>query len=417
MKEYDDQVNQYIYKYEGRWMIGSEIGSDLCHAFSRDPSTIVQDFETSEWFFVDGEEWVPDFGRIIFQTDETEDAYDALHFTRSIEFIPVNQSYIPLRHNVRILNLPYFKSPFFYYLFYVCMYMWLFQVPLPSVGLGTGGLDPSSAKETITKALMIGYRTLDLAREYGNEEIVSNIFSEFAEIEGFPNREEVFLITKVWPTDLGFVPTSDAVSASLEALSTPYIDLVLLHWPSCIATVEWMHCEDVVDPEGTWQESWRALEKAFAEGRVQSIGVSNFNVELLEELADMASVMPHLVQNHGELGRTDEAVRHWCHEHHVIYMPYATIRNLKSSTVAHALESLSKAKGVSQQVISLKFFLQTNAAVIPRSTSPDHLLENLQLGAIANWTLNSKEMALLEWPEKLMHHIRTHVDEEETPTN
>jgi len=105
---------------------------------------------------------------------------------------------------------------------------------------------------------------LDLAREYGNEGTVGDILVETAQLEDGPSREEVFLISKVWPTELGFIPTLDAIDASLNLLKTPYIDMYLLHWPSCNHEVEWMHCGDTVDPDGTWQESWRALEKVGA---------------------------------------------------------------------------------------------------------------------------------------------------------
>jgi diketogulonate reductase-like aldo/keto reductase len=119
------------------------------------------------------------------------------------------------------------------------------------------------------------------------------------------DRREVFLQSKVWPTQLGFGPTSRAIAASLQQLGTAYIDQYMLHWPRygarqggvqchpvfttscafrCDPAVEWMHCWDSEDPAGTWRESYRALEKGVAEGRVRSIGVSNFDLRLLSEL-------------------------------------------------------------------------------------------------------------------------------------
>jgi diketogulonate reductase-like aldo/keto reductase len=189
------------------------------------------------------------------------------------------------------------------------------------MGLGTGGLrvETGQAHEVITQALHIGYRNLDLAREYGTESIVSNVLSDRVPLTdrqqsqltkaggavselAFPFRSQLFITTKVWPTDLGFGPTSFAIDTSLNELRSNYADAYLLHWPKCSPEVEWMHCQTTVDPEGTWQQSWRALEKAYSEGKVQSIGVSNFDVVHLDELLTFANVKPHVVQNFAAIG-------------------------------------------------------------------------------------------------------------------
>lgn len=100
------------------------------------------------------------------------------------------------------------------------------------VGLGTGGLrDP---RASIEAAMRSEYRLLDLAREYQNEHIVGAMFSDFAEDDSFPRREEVFLVSKVWPTQLGFGPTTRALYDSMTALKTNYLDSYLLHWPAYV---------------------------------------------------------------------------------------------------------------------------------------------------------------------------------------
>lgn len=159
-----------------------------------------------------------------------------------------------------------------------------------------------------------------------------------------------------------------------------------------------MHCETTIDPTGTWRDSYRALERLYQEGRILSIGVSNFNRALLDELTTFATVMPHAVQNHGEIHRYDLDVRRWCKSHQVIYMPYATGRNLKSlpSSVVGALEKLSKSYNVSKNAISSQLFLQSGAVIIPRSTNPKHLEENIKL---LSWELTSKDQSELGWNE------------------
>jgi diketogulonate reductase-like aldo/keto reductase len=157
-----------------------------------------------------------------------------------------------------------------------------------------------------------------------------------------------------------------------------------------------MHCETTVDPDGTWQESWHALEKAYAEGRVNSIGVSNFNYELLEEIGELATVRPHLVQNHAEPGQLDNAVRSWCNVHNVAYQPYASLRNLAMSTVSAQLKKLAEQHSVSEQTITLKFMIQTNAIVIPRAKNIAHLQENLDVFN-KDFVLNPADMQSLGW--------------------
>lgn len=155
-----------------------------------------------------------------------------------------------------------------------------------------------------------------------------------------------------------------------------------------------MHCEDTEDPQATWRETWRALEKAYSEGFIMSIGVSNFNVPLLEEVREFGTVLPHVVQNFAELGSLDSEVRHWCQEHHVIYQPYASIRNLATmeENTRKTAQEVAQRHGVSEHVLSLKFFLQSGASIIPRSTKDNHLKENL---AINQWNLTEEEMRKL----------------------
>ena len=157
-----------------------------------------------------------------------------------------------------------------------------------------------------------------------------------------------------------------------------------------------MHCETKKDPDGTWRESWRALEKAYAEGRVMSIGVSNFDVDLLEDLLDMAIVKPHVVQNYAEPGNVDLAVRNWCRVHEVIYQPYASIRNLHTlpAEISSSLHRIAAEKAVSIHSVAIRFFVQSGSAVIPRSKDENLLKENLE---VFGYDLSVSEMTELGW--------------------
>lgn len=99
------------------------------------------------------------------------------------------------------------------------------------------------------------------------------------------------------------------------------------HIFSCNHEIDWMHCETTVDPDGTWEGSWEALEKAYAEGRVMAIGASNFNINLLDSF-DAFTVRPHVVQNWAEPGSMDLEVLYWTRNNAAVYQPYASLRNL-----------------------------------------------------------------------------------------
>lgn len=158
-----------------------------------------------------------------------------------------------------------------------------------------------------------------------------------------------------------------------------------------------MHCEDTKDSDAIWNESWRALEKAYAEGRVMSIGVSNFNETLLGEVTGFSSIRPHVVQNWAEVGHLDEEVRSWCFKNDAVYQPYASVRNLHQLSPEYRgkLAKIAEAKKTSPHAASLKFFLQTGAAGVPRSAREEHLRENIEVFKMEDLTLD--EMKDLGW--------------------
>ena len=157
-----------------------------------------------------------------------------------------------------------------------------------------------------------------------------------------------------------------------------------------------MHCETTKDKAATWKESWRTLERYYSEGLIMSIGVSNFDIDLLNELKDMATVMPHVVQNWAQPGDLDLAVRQFCKEHHILYQPYASMRNIRdlSSETRTTLQSIARQHGKSEYATTLRFFLQTGAAMIPRSSKSENLVKNINT---FDWRLSDEDMQRLGW--------------------
>jgi methylglyoxal/glyoxal reductase len=159
-----------------------------------------------------------------------------------------------------------------------------------------------------------------------------------------------------------------------------------------------MHCETVEDPEGTWRESWLALEKAYSEGLVNTIGVSNFNRDLLTELEQIATVLPHIVQNFADPSQMDYDVRDWCIERNIIYQPYASGRNLADlpAETKGTLERVASEHGKSEYITALRFMLQSGAVAMPRSSKYQHLKDNIE---VLNFRLSEDQMFDLGWGE------------------
>lgn len=166
---------------------------------------------------------------------------------------------------------------------------------------------------------------------------------------------------------------------------------------SCDPEVDWMHCDQIVNEYGSWPQSWMALERAYAEGFIASLGVSNFDVDLLNMLLEHGFHMPHAVQNFADLEDVDMDVRVWCSEHDVVFVPYASRRHVEhlSQELTLALTELAERYGVSKHVIVSKFFLQTGAAAIPRTSNVEHLVENIQ--KIYDFVLTESELESLGW--------------------
>lgn len=216
VRSYSEYLPQmYLYKHANRWMIGEEVNQDQCMSFVVDDASTVQGIVSNNWHFMnisdpesEAHTWTIDYSTIITKNSIGEsgsiDVYEALREHRSLKVIPLEQQYINLRN----------------------------KIPMPTMGLGTGGLYHGEETEvTLKTALTLGYRLFDLAREYSNERAFANVLAE-AQAEGVVHRSEIFIESKVWPTELGFNATTDAIHHSLELLNSNYIDLYLLHWPA-----------------------------------------------------------------------------------------------------------------------------------------------------------------------------------------
>lgn len=238
-------------------------------------------------------------------------------------------------------------------------------VKMPRIGYGTYKCTDGSDGQIVRMALEAGYRLLDTAAVYENEEYVGKAVRE----SGIP-RKEIFLTSKVWKTNLGYEKTKKSFEESLERLQTEYLDLFLLHWPKPASDTEnWKELD---------RESWKALEEFYHQGKVRAIGVSNFLPHHLEALMENADVRPMVNQLELHVGYLQEAAVQYCKSWGIqvqAWSPLGRRRVLEEPAVVGMAEKYN----VSPAQFLLKFLLQQNLGVIPKASSMERMRQNLEL--------------------------------------
>jgi diketogulonate reductase-like aldo/keto reductase len=245
-------------------------------------------------------------------------------------------------------------------------------VVLPRVGLGVFRAQAGeSTRQAVRAALEAGYRHVDTAAVYGNEEDVGQAVRS----SGLP-RSEIFVTTKLWNADQGFDRALSAFDASLQRLGLEYVDLYLVHWPV----------------QGLRKESWRALESLLEQKRVRAIGVSNFLVSHLEELAGSARVLPLVNQIEVSPFLQQRDVREWCAKHGIVVEAYSPLT--KGARLGHPVVlDIAAQLGRSAAQVLLRWGLQRDLVVLPKSTHPERIREN---GAVFDFQLDDEQLARLD---------------------
>ena len=240
-------------------------------------------------------------------------------------------------------------------------------IQMPVLGFGTFMMNGSECEESVLTAIRAGYRMIDTAEAYGNEEAVGN-----AIIKSGVSRKELFLVTKV--NFRSYENTRETVEASLKKLKTDYLDLVLLHWPF-----------------GNYYAAWRELEKLYQNGTIRAIGVSNFNPDRLIDLIEFNQVPPAVDQIETHLLCQRRAERAWLEKYHVQHMAYAPLGQGRKSEMFEnpALLGIAKDHGKTPAQIALRFLIQSGVIVIPKSVHECRIQENFN---VFDFELTEKEM-------------------------
>lgn len=253
-------------------------------------------------------------------------------------------------------------------------------VEIPVIGFGTWQTpDGEVAEESVLAALNSGYRHIDTAAAYGNEESVGRAIKK----SGI-NRHDLFVTTKLWNSDHGYDKTKAAIDTSLEKLGLDYLDLYLIHWPNPAAMRDnWAELN---------AESWRAMEEAVKAGKIRAIGISNFRKHHIDELMKTAEIKPAVNQNFlnpsdlqpevtaesTKLGMLNEA-----------YSPLGTGGLLGNKTVA----GVANNHGKSPAQVLIRWSLQHGFLPLPKSVHPEYIKANAD---VFDFELTPDEMQLLD---------------------
>ena len=252
-------------------------------------------------------------------------------------------------------------------------------VKCPVVGIGTFMLSPAEAENSVREALKMGYSLVDTANAYGNEKACGRGIKD----SGL-NREDVFLSTKLWPSEY---ENENAVDETLERLGTDYVDLLYIHQPA-----------------GNWLAGYRQLEKAYREGKAKSIGISNFEGKYIEELQTKWEVVPQFIQVEAHPYFTQKELRKTLDQYDIKLMSWYPLGHGDRSLIEEPVfQQLGEKYGKSSAQIILRWHTQMGFVVIPGSKNVDHIQDNLD---ILDFSLTDEEMeqiAALDKGERYYH--------------
>lgn len=244
-------------------------------------------------------------------------------------------------------------------------------VQMPQLGFGVFQIPDAETTAAVTTALEAGYRSIDTAAAYGNEGSVGRALAE----SGLP-REELFVTTKLWNSEQGYDSTLRAFDKSIGLLGLDYLDLYLIHWP--------------VPQLDRYVDTWRALEKLYADGRVRAIGVSNFQPSHLERLG--GSVVPAVNQIEVHPYLTQDEMLRYDAEHGIVTEAWSPLAKGGELLADPVVTALAEKYGRTPAQIVLRWHLQRDTVVIPKSVTPSRIRENLN---VFDFTLDDADMAQL----------------------
>ena len=262
------------------------------------------------------------------------------------------------------------------------------DVEMPILGYGVFLVDPKECERCVTDAIDIGYRMIDTAQAYYNEEGVGAAIKK-SEIK----RDEFFLVTKVWITNSGEEKAAKSIDESLKKLQTDYVDLLLIH-----------------QPFGDYYGTYRAMEKAYKEGKTRAIGVSNFFPDRFVDLCNFVEIKPMVNQMETHVFQQEKTLRKYMDKYNTQLMSWSPMARGENNFFNNeVLKSIGQKYNKTAAQVALRFLTQENVIVIPKSTHKERMRENFE---IFDFELSGDDMNTLRGLDKGESIFVNHYDPE-----
>jgi len=259
-------------------------------------------------------------------------------------------------------------------------------VQMPILGYGVYQVTQEECERCVLDALAAGYRLIDTAQSYFNEEQVGNAIRK----SGIP-REEIFLTTKVWLEHYGYEQTKASVLESMRKLQTDYIDLVLLHQPFS-------------DAYG----AWRALEELYEEGKLRAIGISNYYPDRMVEFANFTRIKPMVNQIETNIFNQQKTAKEWADKYHIQLEAWAPFAEGRSGTFDNpVIKAIGEKYGKSPAQVMLRWLIQRGIVVIPKSVHKERMEQNFD---VFDFSLTQKDMEAIAALDKAESSFFSHQD-------
>ena len=246
-------------------------------------------------------------------------------------------------------------------------------VKMPIVGFGTFQItDKEECEKSVFSAIDAGYRLIDTAQAYGNEEFVGNAIKNCGAA-----RDELFITTKLWFRNYEKADAEKSLNESLEKLQLDYVDMVLLHWPY-----------------GNVYEAWRTLEKYYESGKIRAIGISNFDADRMIDLITFNKIKPCINQIETHLFCQRKSESEWLKKYGLAHQAYAPLGQGRANEMFEneIVKEIAANHGKTPAQIALRFLVQNGISVIPKSVHPGRIKENID---IFDFALTDEEMSAL----------------------
>lgn len=259
-------------------------------------------------------------------------------------------------------------------------------VKMPKLGYGVYQVTKDECERCVSDALKVGYRHIDTAQSYFNEEEVGNAIKK----SGIP-REELFITTKVWIEHYGYEECRKSVIESMRKLQLDYIDLVLLH-----------------QPFADYYGAWRTLEEMYAEGKLRAIGVSNFNPDRLVDICSFSRIKPMVNQVETHPHNQQKAAHEWMKKYGVVHEAWAPFGEGRGGLFTDpVLEKIAAKYGKTTAQVMLRWHIQRGIVVIPKSTHIERMKENFD---VFGFTLSDEDMQAIAALDKEQSSFFSHTD-------